>query len=100
MLLFKRIRLWRIERALDIKLNKWQKNFVLHKSDYLMPDKQSGKSVACVVEVLLWRKDPIVIRDNGKYNNPMRDYLKNVRWHDRLLFNIKLQEVPHFLSGG
>jgi len=88
MLLFKRIRLWRIERALDIKLTKWQKDFVLHKSDFLMPGRRSGKSVACVVEVLLWRKDPIVIRF-GKYNNPMRDpdYLKNVRWHDGFLFN-------------
>ena len=65
-----RIRLRKIEKAIGMKMNRWQRKFILYQNPAItapmvitMPGgRQNGKTVAACVSVLMYREKPLRMR--------------------------------------
>lgn len=76
-----RIRLRKIEKAIGMKMNRWQRKFILYQNPAItapmvitMPGgRQNGKTVAACVSVLMYREKPLRMR------RALRDY-RSVRF--------------------
>lgn len=76
-----RIRLRKIEKAIGMKMNRWQREFILYQNPAItapmvitMPGgRQNGKTVAACVSVLMYREKPLRMR------RALRDY-RSVRF--------------------
>lgn len=84
-----RIRLRKIEKAIGMKMNRWQRKFILYQNPAItapmvitMPGgRQNGKTVAACVSVLMYREKPLRMR------RALRDY-RSVR------FGLEISQIP------
>lgn len=85
--IFTLIRLRRICRALGIKrLYKWQIDYVFNKSRTIVGGRASGKTIAFIIKLLMWRIAPF--RKNEHLGSLLRDpdYSKARIWTDREVY--------------
>ena len=91
-----------VERALDIKLYDWQVAFIWGDSNYLMPGRATGKTLATMIRLCVERGVPLVF---NRYGIRVKggDYLR--RWYhehdywwarevERIYNLLKMYEVP------
>lgn len=65
--------IYNIEVAMGFKLYDWQKAYILGLSDYRMPGRQTGKTTAYMLKIILSEGDPIHLYANqicDEYHGP------------------------------
>lgn len=85
--LFEKLRLWRIENALGVRLSKWQREYVFAAGWEMPPQSEgraTGKTLAVNVKILMFYKGRYFAGKKYGSINPLQfdpDYHKNKAWH-------------------